>query len=140
MNADQNFSIPIYIAVVTDSFIVNNYLIPSSDDGSVQINLLKNLLETTVNSYRIYRSIGVARNLAIFPINETATSKAAISYDSEEIAILSLGKNISKGKVEPIKFQPIESRINSLKFLQAGNKLVVGYFTGDLVEINITNG
>jgi|GEM_PF-4063204 len=140
VNADQSFSIPIHKAAVTDSFITNNYLISSSDDGSVQINILNNLLKNKVVSYKIYRSIGVARNLAIFPTNSAPTSKIAVSYDSGEIAVLSLTKNISKEKVDSVKFQPIESRINALKFLQSGDKLIVGYFTGDLVEINITNG
>ena len=140
VNADKSFSIPIHKAAVTDSFITNNYLISSSDDGSVQINILNNLLKNKVNSYKIYRSIGVARNLAVFPANAVTTSKVVVSYDSGEIAVLSLTKDISTRKADSVKFQPIESRINALKFSQSGDKLIVGYFTGDLVEINITNG
>ncbi|WP_041430048.1 hypothetical protein [Synechococcus sp. PCC 7502] len=140
VNAGQNFSIPIHKAAVTDSFITNNYLISSSDDGSVQINLLKSLLETTGDSYKIYRSIGVARNLAVVPTNTANTSKFAVSYDSGEIVVLFLPKDISKGKVDSVKFQPIESRINALKFFESGNKLIVGYFTGDLAQIDIDNG
>lgn len=139
-NGQNNFSIPIHKAAVTDSFLINNYLVSSSDDGSVQINLLNKFLDPKVKSYKIYRGIGVARNLAGFPSSGSNISKIAVSYDSGEIAVLSLGKDTVVGKVKSISFQPIESRINALKFSQNGDKLIVAYFTGNLVEIDSKNG
>jgi len=139
-NSAGNFDIPLHKAAVTDSLILQDYLLSSSDDGTVQISRLLDLSPPQVNTLKLYESVGVARNLAFVPIPNQEAGKVAVSYDTGEITIFDIDKNTARNPVEPSTFRTVNSRINAFKFTPDGSKLLIGYFTGELVELDLSNG
>jgi hypothetical protein len=139
-NARETFDIPLHKAAVTDSLIVQDYLLSSSDDGSVTISRLINLSPPKVNTLKLYQSIGVARNLAFVNTPDPDVGKVAVSYDTGEITIFTIDRNTVNSPVEPTTFRNINSRINTFQFTEDGSKLLIGYFTGELVELDLASG
>ncbi|AIE73664.1 hypothetical protein D082_11360 [Synechocystis sp. PCC 6714] len=138
-NSQQSFDIPLHKAAVTDSLIVQDYLLSSSDDGSVTISRLISLSPPKVNTLKLYQSIGVARNLAFVHTPDPDVGKVAVSYDTGEIVIFDIDRNTGLNPVEPTIFRNINSRINTFKFTENGSKLLIGYFTGELVQLDVDN-
>lgn len=139
-NSQENFDIPLHKAAVTDSLILQDYLLSSSDDGSVTISRLISLSPPEVNTFKLYQSIGVARNLAFTHTSNPEVGKVAVSYDTGEIAIFNIDHDTARNPVEPSTFKTINSRINTFKFTPDGTKLLIGYFTGELVELDLATG
>ncbi|BAQ66049.1 WD40 repeat domain-containing protein [Geminocystis sp. NIES-3709] len=132
------FPIPLHKAAVTDSLIVNNDLLSSSDDGSVKLSQLSENPLSSNNTTSLYQSTGVARNLAVTSKTNSEVNKVAVSYDTGEITIFDINQNATQTK--PQTFRSIPSRINTFKFTPDGSKLLIGYFTGELVELDVTTG
>jgi hypothetical protein len=139
-NSQESFDIPLHKAAVTDSLIVQDYLLSSSDDGSVTISRLISLSPPKVNTLKLYQSIGVARNLAFVHTPDPDVGKVAVSYDTGEIAIFTIDRNTGTKPIEPTTFRSTNSRINTFKFTEDGSKLLIGYFTGELVELDLASG
>lgn len=139
-DSQKNFDIPLHKAAVTDSLIIQDYLLSSSDDGTVQISRLLDLSPPQVNTLKLYESVGVARNLAFVRTPNADAGKIAVSYDTGEITIFNIDRNTVRNPVEPTTFRTINSRINTFKFTQDGLKLLIGYFTGELVELDLSSG
>ncbi|WP_223342982.1 WD40 repeat domain-containing protein [Synechocystis sp. PCC 7339] len=139
-NSSENFDIPLHKAAVTDSLIVKDYLLSSSDDGSVTISRLLSLSPPKVNTIKLYQSIGVARNLAFVNTPDPDVGKVAVSYDTGEITIFDIDRNAGSNPIESTTFKDINSRINTFQFTRDGSKLLIGYFTGELVELDLTSG
>lgn len=137
-NFKELFPIPLHKAAVTDSLIVNNYLLSSSDDGSVQISPIGQIPPSQGDSVRLYQSIGVARNLAVVSNPTSELNKVAVSYDTGEITVFDINQNAIETK--PQTWRAIASRINTFKFSPDGSKLLIGYFTGELVELDVNTG
>lgn len=134
------FPIPLHKAAVTDSLVVNDYLLSSSDDGSVQMSELSKTLASSVNSMGLYQSNGVARNLAVTTIPNSEINKVAISYDTGEITVFDINQNTLETPKKTMTFRGIDSRINTFKFSQDGSQLLIGYFTGELVALDVNTG
>ncbi|MBE9241396.1 hypothetical protein IQ217_04125 [Synechocystis salina LEGE 00031] len=139
-NSQAKYDIPLHKAAVTDSLIIQDYLLSSSDDGTVQISRIIDLSPPQVNTLKLYESIGVARNLAFFRAPNAEVDKVAVSYDSGEITIFTIDRNTLRNPVQPTTFRNINSRVNTFKFTPDGSKLLIGYFTGELVEIDLISG
>ncbi|AFY60507.1 hypothetical protein Syn6312_1331 [Synechococcus sp. PCC 6312] len=127
-------------AAVTGSFLVNNDLISTSDDGSVTITEILNLAELKTEQQELYKSIGVARKIAIYPDLGGPVSRLAISYDTGEIVVFPNKANLRSPALKPQVFRPIKSRINTIRFTPDGQSLVAGYFTGELLKLDLSTG
>lgn len=134
------FPILLHKAAVTDSLIVKDYLLSSSDDGSVKISRLQDISSPPSDGLQLYKSTGVARNLAVTTTTNSNLNKVAVSYDTGEVTIFEFDRNTVKTPEKPQTFQAIDSRINTFKFTSDGSKLLIGYFTGELVELNVNTG
>ncbi|MBE9174535.1 hypothetical protein IQ225_02965 [Synechocystis salina LEGE 06155] len=139
-NSKENFDIPLHKAAVTDSLIIQDYLLSSSDDGTVQISRLLDLSPPRINTLKLYESVGVARNLDFLRTTDLESGKVAVSYDTGEITIFTIDRNTIRNPVEPTTFKNINSRVNTFKFTPDGSKLLIGYFTGELVELDLASG
>ncbi|BAW97386.1 unknown protein [[Synechococcus] sp. NIES-970] len=137
-DSQQSIAIPLHTAAVTDSLVFQNYLLSSSDDGSVQVAHLSTLNLSDIKSQSLYQSIGVARNLAYTMTEDEERSMIAVSYDSGEIAIFPLKDGSLNPTTAPNIIHPIRSRVNTFDFTPDGSKLLIGYFTGELLEFDLT--
>lgn len=127
-------------AAVTGSLLVNNDLISTSDDGSVRITEILNLAELKTQQQELYKSIGVARKIAIYPDLGGPVSRLAISYDTGEIVVFPNQANLRSPHPKPQVFRPLQSRINMIRFTPDGQSLVAGYFTGELLKLDLRTG
>ncbi len=129
-----------HTSAVTSSTIVNDRILSTSDDGSVAVTKVFDLGETETQTHKFYESVGASRKLAIYPNSGGSVSRLAVSYDTGEIAIFPTAQDLFKQSPPPKIYRPIKSRVNALKFTPDGQSLIVGYFTGELIKLDLTSG
>ncbi len=134
------YRIPTHNAAVTGTMLVNNRILSTSDDGTAKLTEILDLATLKIKQTTLHRSIGVARKIATFPDLGPPVQRLAISYDTGEIIVFPSVEELSSKAVKPLIFQPIPSRVNTIRFTPNGESLVAGYFTGELLKIEIKTG
>lgn len=136
----NSYLIATHTAAVTDALIANNYLLTSSDDGSLAVSRLDSLSQSEPKTRKLLESIGVARKLAMYPETGQPVTQVALSHDTGEIAVVRTKSENWPQAPRPKIYRPIKSRINTMRFTFDGADLIVGYFTGELVKLNLATG